>query len=61
MCVEYYKQRASPGGLLISEATNISPESLAYPATPGIWNAAQVEGWRNVTDAVHEEGGLIFC
>ena len=61
MCVEYYKQRASPGGLLISEATNISPESLAYPATPGIWNAAQVEGWRKVTDAVHEEGGLIFC
>jgi N-ethylmaleimide reductase len=61
MCVEYYRQRASRGGLLISEAVNISPESLAYPSTPGIWSEAQVNGWKSVTDAVHAEGGVIFC
>lgn len=61
LAVQYYRQRASPGGLLISEATNISPESLAYPGAPGIWNQEQVAGWKKVTDAVHEKGGYLVC
>ena len=56
----YYSQRASAGGLLITEATQISPRGQGYPATPGIHSEQQVEGWRLVTDAVHEKGGLIF-
>lgn len=61
LTVQYYRQRASSGGLLITEGTHISPESLAYPSTPGIWSSAQVQGWRRVTDAVHEKGGYIVC
>lgn len=61
MNVEYYAQRASDGGLLISEATNISTESVGYHHAPGIWSEEQVEGWRKVTDAVHAKGGYIFC
>lgn len=61
LAVQYYRQRASSGGLLISEATNISPEALAYPSTPGIWTTAQVQGWKQVTEAVHEKGGFIVC
>lgn len=57
----YYRQRASPGGLLITEATHVSPESLAYPSTPGIWSSQQVEGWKTVTEAVHDEGGFLVC
>src|SRR5215470_14126705 len=55
----YYGQRASAGGLIISEATQISQNGQGYPATPGIYSPEQVEGWRLVTDAVHKEGGLI--
>jgi N-ethylmaleimide reductase len=58
--VEYYRQRAS-AGLLISEGTCIAPEAVGYPLTPGIWSDAQVAGWRTVTEAVHNEGGRIFC
>ena len=61
MHIEYYKQRASAGGLLISEATHISPESLAYVSTPGIFSLDQVNAWRKVVDAVHEKEGIIFC
>jgi N-ethylmaleimide reductase len=56
----YYDQRASRGGLLITEATQISPQGQGYPATPGIHSAEQVDGWRRVTDAVHAKNGLIF-
>jgi N-ethylmaleimide reductase len=56
----YYAQRASRGGLLITEATQISPRGQGYPATPGIHSEQQVEGWRLVSEAVHEKGGLIF-
>ena len=56
----YYAQRASAGGLLITEATQISPRGQGYPATPGIHSKEQVEGWRLLTEAVHEKGGLIF-
>ncbi|HET6527388.1 MAG TPA: alkene reductase, partial [Balneolaceae bacterium] len=57
---EYYKQRAS-AGLIISEGTQISPQGVGYPATPGIYSEKQVEGWKKVTDAVHQAGGRIFA
>jgi len=59
--VEYYKQRATEGGLLITEATFISLASSGYPNAPGIWNDKQVKAWKKVTDAVHEKGGIIYC
>ena len=55
----YYAQRAS-AGLIISEATQISPQGLGYPGTPGIHSSEQVAGWKGVTDAVHAAGGRIF-
>ena len=55
---EYYAQRAS-AGLIITEATPISATAHGYPATPGIHDAAQVEGWKQVTAAVHAKGGKI--
>jgi 2,4-dienoyl-CoA reductase-like NADH-dependent reductase (Old Yellow Enzyme family) len=55
---DYYRQRAS-AGLIITEATGISRIGLGWPYAPGIWNAAQVEGWKHVTAAVHEAGGKI--
>lgn len=58
MMAEYYAQRAS-AGLIISEATSVEPMGVGYPNTPGIWSDAQVEGWKLVTDAVHDAGGLI--
>ena len=57
---EYYAQRAS-AGLIICEATNISPQARGYAFTPGIYTQEQVQGWRLVTDAVHAKGGRIFC
>lgn len=56
----YYAQRASKGGLLITEATQISLQGKGYPGAPGIHTAEQVEGWKLVTDAIHERGGLVF-
>ena len=58
LAVEYYRQRAS-AGLIITEASQISPEGQGYIDTPGIHNAAQVAGWRRVADAVHAAGGRI--
>ncbi len=58
MMTEYYRQRAG-AGLIISEATGISVEGLGWPAAPGIWSSAQVEGWKPVTNAVHDAGGAI--
>ena len=55
---DYYVQRAS-AGLMISEGTQISPEGKGYMDTPGIHSPEQVAGWREITDAVHEAGGLI--
>ena len=57
--VTYYRQRAS-ASLIISEATQISPMGKGYAFTPGIYSDEQVAGWRGVTDAVHEQGGMIF-
>lgn len=58
MNVEYYAQRAS-AGLIVTEATPISEMGHGYPATPGIHSAAQIEGWKKVTSAVHARGGKI--
>jgi N-ethylmaleimide reductase len=59
LAVEYYGQRAS-AGLLITEASQISQQGQGYQDTPGIFSPAQVEGWRKVTEHVHERGGRIF-
>lgn len=59
LMAEYYRQRAS-AGLIISEATSVTPMGVGYPDTPGIWSQAQIEGWREVTDAVHQAGGRIY-
>lgn len=56
----YYRQRAT-AGLIVSEGTPVSPEGQGYISVPGIWSAAQVAGWKKVTDAVHQEGGTIFA
>jgi 2,4-dienoyl-CoA reductase-like NADH-dependent reductase (Old Yellow Enzyme family) len=58
--VDYYRQR-SAAGLIISEATGMSRQGLGWPYAPGIWTREQMEGWKPVTDAVHEAGGRIFC
>lgn len=57
--VDYYAQR-SGAGLLITEATNISPQAKGDEFTPGIWNEEQIAAWRSVTDAVHARGSHIF-
>lgn len=59
LMAEYYRQRAS-AGLILSEATAVTPMGVGYPNTPGIWSDEQTEGWRLVTDAVHAEGGRMF-
>src|SRR5205823_8005650 len=56
---EYYVQRAG-AGLIVTEATQVSPQGVGYPGTPGIHSDQQVEGWRRVTAAVHQAGGRIF-
>jgi 2,4-dienoyl-CoA reductase-like NADH-dependent reductase (Old Yellow Enzyme family) len=58
LMAEYYVQRAS-AGLIISEATSVTPMGVGYPDTPGIWSDEQVQGWKNVTQAVHAAGGRI--
>src|ERR1700685_4059245 len=55
----YYAQRAS-AGLIVAEASQVSPQGLGYPGTPGIHSAEQIAGWKLVTDAVHAAGGRIF-
>ncbi|KAK0205605.1 hypothetical protein DFS33DRAFT_1329594 [Desarmillaria ectypa] len=60
--VEYYRQRAAGGaGLIISEGVLIAQQGTEWPNAPGIWSQDQVKGWKKVTDAVHEEGGVIFA
>ena len=59
MMAEYYRQRAG-AGLILSEATSVSPQGVGYRGTPGIWNDAQVEGWQRVTREVHQAGGRMF-
>jgi len=59
MMATYYAQRAT-AGLVISEATFISPQGVGYPNAPGIYTTDQVHKWRNITRAVHDNGGRIF-
>ncbi|MCR6735168.1 MAG: alkene reductase [Afipia sp.] len=57
---EYYAQRATAGGLIIAEASPVVPSGRGNPGTPGIYSSEQIKGWREVTDAVHAKGGVIF-
>ena len=57
---EYYAQRATPGGLIIAEASPVAATAFGSPGVPGIYSAQQVAGWRKVVDAVHAKGGIIF-
>lgn len=59
LMLEYYTQR-STAGLIISEATAVSPMGVGYADTPGIWSDEQVEGWKKITTAVHQKGGKIL-
>ncbi|MGY8524588.1 alkene reductase [Paracidovorax citrulli] len=59
LMAQYYVQRAS-AGLILSEATAVTPQGVGYADTPGIWSDEQVAGWKQVTDAVHAAGGRIF-
>jgi N-ethylmaleimide reductase len=59
MMVEYYRQRASAGGLLITESAHPSLDSRGYLGAPGIYTQAHVDAWRRITDAVHAKGGKI--
>lgn len=60
LMAEYYSQRATPGGLIISEATVVSETGNGYLGSPGLYDDAQIPGWKTVTDAVHAKGGRIF-
>ncbi|WP_265528145.1 alkene reductase [Sphingomicrobium marinum] len=60
LAVEYYRQRAE-AGLIISEATGISKQGLGWPYAPGLWSEAQTEGWKPVTEAVHQASGRIVA
>jgi 2,4-dienoyl-CoA reductase-like NADH-dependent reductase (Old Yellow Enzyme family) len=60
LMAKYYEQRAS-AGLILSEATAVTPQGVGYADTPGLWSDEQVEGWKQVTDAVHQAGGVIFA
>jgi N-ethylmaleimide reductase len=57
---EYYSQRATPGGLIIAEASPVVATGFGNPGVPGIYTDAQIAGWRKIVDAVHARGGVIF-
>ncbi len=59
LMAEYYRQRAG-AGLILTEATSVTPMGVGYANTPGIWSEEQVNGWKLVTQAVHDAGGRIF-
>jgi N-ethylmaleimide reductase len=60
LAATYYVQRAS-AGLIVTEATQISPQGVGYIRTPGMHSPEQVAGWKNITDAVHRVEGTIFA
>ncbi|KAL2812185.1 hypothetical protein BJX63DRAFT_397199 [Aspergillus granulosus] len=60
LLVKYYEQRATPGGLMLTEATPISRLAAGYPGVPGIFTPSQITAWKRVTDAVHAKGGIIL-
>ncbi len=55
---EYYRQRATPGGLIIAEASPVMATGRGNAGTPGIYTEQQIKGWRDVVDAVHAKGGI---
>ncbi|KAI5058218.1 hypothetical protein GOP47_0026388 [Adiantum capillus-veneris] len=59
--VEFYSERATHGGLLITEAVAVAQAGIGFPHSPGLWSDEQVEAWRKVVNAVHKKGGIIFC
>src|SRR4051812_43524916 len=59
LMAEYYSQRAS-AGMIISEATSVDPVGVGYADTPGIWSKEQVEGWKQITNAVHKADGRML-
>jgi len=59
LMAEYYTQRAS-AGLILTEATSVTPMGVGYPDTLGIWSDEQVAGWKLITEAVHGAGGTIL-
>ncbi|KAJ7136187.1 hypothetical protein C8R46DRAFT_614051 [Mycena filopes] len=62
LMLKYYVQRATGGaGLIVSEAVLVSRQGTEWPAAPGIWNTAQIDGWKRITDAVHEAGSKIYA
>ena len=60
LMLEYYRQRASDGGLIITESTHVSYDSRGYLGAPGIYEDAHIAGWKKIADAVHAKGGRIF-
>ncbi|MGE8682404.1 MAG: alkene reductase, partial [Achromobacter marplatensis] len=60
LMVEYYSQRAD-AGMILTEATSVTPQGVGYADTPGLWSTEQVKGWRKVTSAVHAKDGLIVA
>src|SRR5262245_32628713 len=60
LMAQYYEQRTSPGGLIITESAEIAPEASAYEGAPGIYSEEQVTGWSTVTEAIHRKGGFVF-
>ena len=61
MSVQYYSERATEGGLMISEGTIVKEDGFGYPCTPGIFTSEQVEAWKPIVKAVHDKGAKIFC
>jgi N-ethylmaleimide reductase len=61
LMVEYYTQRASAGGLIVGEATTISPSARGWLGAPGLYSDKQVEGWKKITAAIHAKKGFIFA
>ncbi|MFT4433454.1 alkene reductase [Caballeronia sp. 15715] len=59
LMAQYYAERAG-AGMILSEATSVTPQGVGYAETPGIWSDEQVEGWKLVTKAVHDAGGTIL-
>src|SRR5215475_7258442 len=60
LMLEYYTQRASDGGLIVSEATSISITGKGWYGAPGLYSDAHVEGWKKIVNAIHAKGGYIF-
>lgn len=61
LMAEYYAQRATKGGLMISEGVVVGPRGKGFPNTPGLWNEEQVDAWKGITNAVRRRGGVFFA